>query len=284
MSIKHREPHINLNELRVYVHGRPKTGKSSLFACREDTVYVDINGGLSHLSVTATDRCATWEGISDALVEIIERKDEEGWRFVVIDTINEAWELLCNRVAKQNNVRSGYIGDIPHGKGWHAARVRMLEALSKIYNSGLGYALISHSQMSTINTPYQPEVTRFVPVIGGKAGEAIAGDCDFMLFLDVRAPAKKGDKPEHILYTSQGPFHEAGGRHLEQMPEALKLPPPPSGWDQFLELLKKATAKKKQGTKKSEKPAQGKTQKAEPPAEESVEEPAEEQPAQAEIT
>jgi hypothetical protein len=271
-----RSPSVDVNRLKLWVYGPPKSGKSSLFSGMKDAVYLDFDAGLGALDVVATPVITDWAMAGKAYLELREQvKDGGGPRTVIIDTVDAAYDMICGEVLAEANaprVAKGqsplrHISDMPYGAGWFLARQKLEKWLNALYELGCGVYMISHTKDEERDLPSGLSLTRTIPAMGGRAADVLGGWVDALMYLTTAASTtgkvdlgpdgqagKKQSKSqrsrdeeevrfagvEYVLYTHASPYLLAGGRYMSALPPVISLAPPPEGWSQIVRLLESA--------------------------------------------
>jgi len=243
-----RAPKVKVSQLRLLVYGDPKVGKSALFSDQPGIVYLDFDGGLGHLKVQSSPVITSWTQVEEAYKWLkAEVLDGTGPQTVVLDTVDLAWELVCEYQA--NKLGVSHLGALKdHGKGWYEARKKLKNFLDALVDLGLGVYLISHTRTEEIDTPRGVPIVRTIAGLSGAASREFVGWVDAILYLDIvptgetraakNAPVKF-EGVQRVVYTHPGPYHLAGGRFVEALPEVVDLAPPPEGWNRIRALLER---------------------------------------------
>lgn len=134
---------------RVVIYGVESVGKSTFAAQFPKPLFLDIEGGTSHLDV---DRCevSTWKQLTDALAEA---KATE-YKTIVIDSADWA-ERLCVEDLLASTKKTS-IEDFGFGKGWVmvAERIsRFLSSVDQLIDAGKNVVLIAHSKIVRFEAP-----------------------------------------------------------------------------------------------------------------------------------
>ena len=134
---------------RVVIYGVESVGKSTFAAKFPKPLFLDIEGGTSHLDV---DRCdiGTWKQLTDALTEA----KATDYQTVVIDSADWA-ERLCVEDLLATSKKTS-IEDFGFGKGWVmvAERMsRMLSSIDQLIDAGKNVVMIAHSKIVRFEAP-----------------------------------------------------------------------------------------------------------------------------------
>ena len=134
---------------RVVLYGVESVGKSTFAAKFPRPLFLDIEGGTSHLDV---DRCeiGTWKQLTDALAEA----KATDYKTVVIDSADWA-ERLCVEDLLASTKKTS-VEDFGFGKGWVMVAERMsrfLSSVDQLIDAGKNVVLIAHSKIVRFEAP-----------------------------------------------------------------------------------------------------------------------------------
>ena len=134
---------------RVVLYGVESVGKSTFAAQFPNPLFLDIEGGTSHLNV---DRCdiGSWKQLTDSLAEA----KATDYQTIVIDSADWA-ERLCVEDLLATSKKTS-VEDFGFGKGWVmvAERMsRMLTSVDALIEVGKNVVLIAHSKIVRFEAP-----------------------------------------------------------------------------------------------------------------------------------
>ena len=134
---------------RVVLYGVESVGKSTFAAQFPNPLFLDIEGGTSHLNV---DRCdiGSWKQLTESLAEA----KATDYQTIVIDSADWA-ERLCVEDLLATSKKTS-IEDFGFGKGWVmvAERMsRMLTSVDALIEAGKNVVLIAHSKIVRFEAP-----------------------------------------------------------------------------------------------------------------------------------
>ena len=134
---------------RVVLYGVESVGKSTFAAKFPTPLFLDIEGGTSHLNV---DRCdiSSWKQLTDSLAEA----KATDYQTIVIDSADWA-ERLCVEDLLATSKKTS-VEDFGFGKGWVmvAERMsRMLASIDTLIDAGKNVVLIAHSKIVRFEAP-----------------------------------------------------------------------------------------------------------------------------------
>jgi len=216
---------------RAVVYGPEGIGKSTLAAAFPNPVFLDTEGGTTHLDVTRFPRPENWEGATQCVEQL--RRAGHDFRTLVIDTADWLERLLIEHICRKAN-KDG-IEDFGYGKGYtYLAEefARFLRTLEVLREGGMHLVLVAHS---TIRKFEQPDAAgaydRYELKLTKQCAPVVKEWCDLLLFVNYHtkvtdANGKKravGGK-ERRIYTTHCAAYDAKNRHAleEQLPMAFE--------------------------------------------------------------
>lgn len=180
------------------VLGAPKIGKSELFAAGEGTAFLDIEGGLSHLSVVKFPKDRPFldydelESTIDGLVALKQSgKFPSGIDTIVVDTAtrltqlasDKALEILNRKHPNKNweTIEEVSLGGDKGSPGWQL-RSNLVDALlGKLKQLGCAIVIIAHMEHKKVKNDLQVEIDKATIDIGGQLGKAYLRYSDHIL-------------------------------------------------------------------------------------------------------
>ncbi|MBU6222668.1 MAG: AAA family ATPase [Planctomycetes bacterium] len=205
---------------RVVIHGVEGIGKTTLAAQFPEAVILDTEDGTNHIDV-ARVTVNDWAGLEGAIHELV--RDRQGFRTVVIDSIDWAERLLVDHLLRKANKRS--IEDFGFGKGYTMvaeAVGKLLTACDGLIAAGLHVVLVGHTKVARTSPPDMDEgYDRFELKLTKQSGPLVKEWADCILFAnyktrivegtDGRSRAKGGK--ERVLHTERTAAWDAKNRH-----------------------------------------------------------------------
>lgn len=245
--IKKNTVSTRLSDMKVTIAGRPKAGKTSLFyeiLKREgglDTgLLFAFEKGYNFLDGINVVDIESWADFVDVIDELEE--DNEGFKYVGIDTIDIAGKLCREYVLKKASSKEGKrfetIGDIPFGKGYEledAEFAKQFQRIDKIFG---GWMAITHDKDKTVKERSGLEYDKTMMSATGRTGDYIKNSSDFIVFIDIekekardKETRKTGVKETRKIRFRGDGTTEAGGR-ISNLPEIIDY-----DVDKFLETI-----------------------------------------------
>ena len=180
------------------VLGAPKIGKSELFAAGEGTAFLDIEGGLSHLSTVKFPKERPFldydelEATIDSLVALKQgsKLPKEIDTFVV-DTATRLTQLASEKAVEILNkkypgknwetIEEVSLGGTSGSPGWQL-RSNLVDALlGKLKQLGCAIVIIAHMEHKRVKNDLNIEIDKQTIDIGGQLGKAYLRYSDHIL-------------------------------------------------------------------------------------------------------
>jgi hypothetical protein len=134
---------------RVVIYGVESVGKSTFAAQFPRPLFLDVEGGTSHLD---TDRVSI--DTATDLESAIRECQATDYGTIVIDSIDWTERLLVEQLLSESKKKS--VEDFGYGKGWVMAAekmARLLGSLESLIDAGKNVVLIAHSKVQRVEPP-----------------------------------------------------------------------------------------------------------------------------------
>ena len=213
---------------KVAIYGSEGIGKSTFASAFPDPLFIDTEGGTSHMDVSRIDGIQSWEELLSVVREVAEEPDV--CKTLVIDTADWAEQLcvkyICEKY-KQNSLEGfGY------GRGYTYLSeefARLLTALDGVIASGKHVVITAHAKMRKFEQPdEQGAYDRWEMKLSKQVAPLVKEWCDMLLFLNYKtyvvtteSNSKKAQGGRRVMYTAHHPCWDAKNRH--GLPEELDL-------------------------------------------------------------
>lgn len=240
----------NLSNMKVTVAGRPKSGKTSLFyeilkreGGLDSGLLIAFEKGYNFLEGVNVVDISSWKEFVDLLGEL--EKDNEGFKYVGVDTIDVANQLCQDFVIKRASTKDGKryetLADIPYGGGYALLEKEFSTQYSRLERVFGGWWSITHDKDKDFEERGGMKYTKTTMSTTGKVGDYIKNSSDFIVFIDI-VKEKVRDKEtrqtilqenRQIRFRGDGTT-EAGGR-ITELPETI-----PYDVDLFLDTIETA--------------------------------------------
>lgn len=197
-----RTPRVaRLSDQVVLLYGEPGIGKTTFAAQFPDALFFPTEPGLKHVEVYQVppdgSGIRSWPQFLAAMSEVFRAVQAGTFRFrtLVIDTIGNLWDMVCESVAGKRQAET--LGDISKGKGWILARFEFDRVLRHAAQLGLGLLLISHSRDREESTD-QGMVVKAMPRLQKTAEDVLNPLADFILYCRSETVIGPDGKPTRV--------------------------------------------------------------------------------------
>ena len=213
---------------KVVLYGSEGIGKSTFAARFPNPLFIDTEGGTSHMDVRRIEKPQTWDELISVLNEVAITKNL--CESLVIDTADWAEQLaishICTKYKKTGLEEFGY------GKGYtYLAEefIAFFEVLDKIIASGVNVVVTAHAKMRKFEQPDEMGAyDRWEMKLSKQVAPLFKEWCDMLLFLNyqtfVVATENKSAKVQggkRVIYSSHHPCWDAKNRH--GLPDVMDL-------------------------------------------------------------
>lgn len=182
------------------IYGRPGIGKTTIAAQAPGAVFIQTEDGLTspHLKDVPTfGLLSTYDDVMQCFTAIAEHAAAEGWKTIIIDSIDRLAPLIAAKVCEENGW--GSLEDGAYGKGKSAYveawRDFMSCCLEMRNQFGLGVIMLGHHKSVKITPPDADPFVQYGLTLHDEASRILVGDSDFVLFATY---------PLHTISTDQG--------------------------------------------------------------------------------
>ncbi len=214
--------------LKVVAYGSEGIGKTTFAAAFPEPLFIDTEGGTSHMDVRRINRPKSWSELLTIIGEVAATADV--CKTLVLDTADWAEQLCVTHVCEKYKQSS--IESFGYGKGYtYLAEEfgRLLTALDKVIDSGKNVVITAHAKMRKFEQPdEQGAYDRWEMKLSKQVAPLLKEWCDMLLFLNYKTyvittdtNSKKAQGGRRVIYTSHHPCWDAKNRH--SLPEEMDL-------------------------------------------------------------
>ncbi|WP_296012668.1 ATP-binding protein [uncultured Adlercreutzia sp.] len=136
---------------KIVVYGVEGIGKTTLASQFPDPLFIDTEGGTSHMDVARAEPPKTWAALLQAVDEV---RATRPCSTLVVDTADWAERLCAAHVCQREGKAS--IEDFGYGKGYVKMAEefgRLLDKLTELTDAGICVLLLAHSEVRKFEEP-----------------------------------------------------------------------------------------------------------------------------------
>jgi hypothetical protein len=245
---------------RGVIYGVESVGKTTLAAQAPSPIFLDIEGGSSHLDVPRLE-IKSWSDMMTALEELA--AGGHGYQTVVVDSADWAERLAIENLLAETKQPS--IESFGYGKGWVQAAERFARFLGKLDNcvsAGMHVLVIGHAHIRRVEPPDQMAAyDRYEPKLGKQTSPLLKEWADELYFAQFKTKLIEADSgkmkarggKERVIYTTHSAAYDAKTR--AGLAEELPL-----DWASIASVFPDLGKASKPVAAKQEKPAKGKVE------------------------
>ena len=230
-----RAPSYDISRLRIFLHGPPKSGKSTWAASWPNALFLSTERGLEYLNV-AEKSINDWDHLID-VIDVL-AAGGHGFKTIIIDTMDIAASMARDAVCKKYGEEFEGDGNLGWGKGTTMIAASIERMLRKLAALPYGVILISHTEHKAIKKKAGLEIKKAQPTLHEKVNRLILGWVDMVLYMDQDEVIGSDGKLHEIrvFRTAASAYWEAGDR-THCLPATLPVPMS-GGYDAFVAALK----------------------------------------------
>ena len=203
---------------KVVLYGPEGIGKSTLASAFPDPLFIDTEGGTSHLNV----KRVTIDGTFGDLIETIQAvAAQDVCRSLVLDTMDWAEQICVADLLKK--YRQTSIESFGYGKGYTylAEEVQqILRAFDSVIASGKNAVIVAHAKMRKQELPDEAGAfDRWELKLSRQSAPLVKEWADMLLFLNYKTMvihtedgSNKAQGGKRVIYTSHHPCWDAKNR------------------------------------------------------------------------
>lgn len=211
---------------KVVIYGSEGIGKSTMASQFPDPLFIDTEGGTSHMDVNRIDRPASWPELLSIVQEVAK---EDVCKTLVIDTADWAEQLCTDYICQKYKQTS--IESFGYGKGYTYLGeefARLLSACDDVVASGKHVVVTAHAKMRKFEQPDEMGAyDRWEMKLSRQVAPLLKEWCDMLLFMNYKTfvvqsenNTAKAQGGKRVIYTSHHPCWDAKNRH--GLPEEIE--------------------------------------------------------------
>lgn len=214
--------------LKSLIYGSEGIGKSTLAAQYPKSLFIDTEGGTSHMDVRRLQKPDSWDSLVAMVHEVSKNPGICGT--LVLDTADWA-ELLCIESICRKFKKAG-LEDFGYGKGYTYLSeefTKLLNSLDAVINAGMNVVITAHAKMRKFEQPDEMGAyDRWEMKLSKQVAPLLKEWADMVLFLNYKTTvittetkSKKATGGKRVMYTTHHPCWDAKNRF--GLPEEMEL-------------------------------------------------------------
>lgn len=209
---------------KVVIYGVEKIGKSTLASKFPAPLFIDVEGGTSHLDVARLPKPSSWEMMKSQLRQF--DGDRRGFQTLVIDTADWAARLCIEHICAVGDDKGPKSGleAFGWGKGYQYLAEefgRLLNFLSELTETGVNVVMLAHAGIRRHEQPDEDgSYDRWELKMPRITAPLVKEWADMILFANFKTivvatedETRKGKGARRVLYTQHHACWDAGNRH-----------------------------------------------------------------------
>lgn len=213
---------------KVVIYGAEGVGKTTLAAAFPNPLFIDTEGGTSHMDVRRISKPQSWDEFIAVLNEVATTSGL--CETLVIDTADWAEQMAVTHLLTK--YKKAGIEEFGYGKGYvylSEEFSRMLAALDKCIASGIHVVVTAHAKMRKFEQPDEMGAyDRWEMKLSKNSAPLLKEWADLLLFCNYQTfvvttenKAQKAQGGKRVMYTSHHPCWDAKNR--ASLPDVLDL-------------------------------------------------------------
>jgi len=180
---KKKRADTDLAQYTGLIYGREKIGKTTFLSTFPDALFLTTEPGTKGLEIYEIP-IKTWTDLLKA-VKLLE--NDNRFKTVIIDTIDNAYDLCLEYVCKRSGIEypgEDERGKKDYGKSWKKIRMEFLRVINRILNTGRGLWFTSHVRETELNSRSGQRWDRIHPSMAGQARAVIEALVDMFIYAE----------------------------------------------------------------------------------------------------
>ena len=207
---------------KITIYGAEGIGKTTLAAAFPDPLFIDTEGGTSHMDVRRIETPTNWDSLVAVVNEVADNPKICGT--LVLDTADWAEQLAVDSICAK--YKKAGIEDFGYGKGYTYLGEefsRLLAAFDRVIRFSIHVVITAHAKMRKFEQPDEMGAyDRWEMKLSKQVAPLLKEWCDMLLFCNYQTYVIHGDNPmekskvqggKRVMYTSHHPCWDAKNRH-----------------------------------------------------------------------
>lgn len=213
---------------KVVIYGPEGIGKTSLAAKFPGALFIDTEGGSSHMDVSRLETPTDFGKLVEMIEEVAKHSDI--CDTLVIDTADWAEQMAIASILEKYDVTS--IESFGYGKGYTYVGEefkRLLDALDMVISAGINVVVTAHAKMRKFEQPDEVGAyDRWEMKLSKQSAPLLKEWCDHLFFcnyqtmvVEMENKTKKAQGGKRVIYTAHRPVWDAKTR--AKLPEVVDM-------------------------------------------------------------
>ena len=205
---------------KIVIYGPEGIGKTTFASYFPSPLFLDTEGGTSHIDVVRAEWGSTWEELLETVKEVA--VSQQLCETLVIDTADWAEQLCIQYILRSKKLNS--IEDPGYGKGYTYVGEefsKLLTELNKVIDNGIHVVITAHAKMRKFEQPDElGAYDRWEMKLSKQAAPLLKEWADMVLFCNYKthvvtvdkSGTKKPQGGKRVVYTNHHPCWDAKNR------------------------------------------------------------------------
>lgn len=226
---KTNEVKVDLANYRHYWRGVKKIGKTTLFKDFILKLYGDLSYGLlleigneegqKAIDGVVYDIVPDWSTLNEIVDDLIENKDENNFKFIAFDTVDELIKIGQKEIVRLDYRKSGERHEFNACFGGYGAPREKLvtlidDIMTRLARANYGLVWIGHTKYKTINEKSGDSYEQLTSNLNTDYDGIFANKADIVMMINAEREIEDGkivDTQRYMWFRGDG-FVDAGGR------------------------------------------------------------------------
>lgn len=175
----------NVNFPICLIYGQPGVGKTTLAAQAPKPIFIETERGLTSPSLAHVETFGlmhSYEEVLDAMKAVWDHREQQGWKTIVIDSIDRLNPLIEKYVCQVNGWKT--LEDGAYGKGKNAYREEWQAFLTGLIGMrdqcDMGVILLGHNAKIKVSSPDTDPYDQYTLTMDEKVRQLLIADADIV--------------------------------------------------------------------------------------------------------
>jgi hypothetical protein len=174
---------------RLVIYADTKAGKTTTASQAPSPIFLGTDDGFRRLAVSGYDSPTDWPAFIEQVKEAVAEGPGEGYKTLVIDTINGVADLCAEYVCEKHfqglwsDPKKGFLAWGGH-QGWNAVSEEMKQLFplfDELVDQGWWVIFLAHQKVEKVSDPIEGDFDRYSPAVHRNVWGRIAAWADVIL-------------------------------------------------------------------------------------------------------